>query len=210
MKNQQSQLMQNHQDSKILLQKLLLKLQLFFFREKIKRKFRPEALLFYCEKLRGTRVTVFRPMSLLLNKQSRIAVITGSVIKSSSTDVPNEAQGNRSGWGSPYSTLLRLLPGTSQERDLPTKHSSFLCTCTRTHVHTHTRRSTEARCWVGETQYPVRETQAPALVPLSCPRGDSAPVPITMSEQQPQSTLWTWGGGEAHCLRVWDPLRSAR
>jgi len=108
-------------------------------------------------------------MSLPLNKQSRSAVITGSVIKSSSVNVPNGAQMNCSRWGNTNSTRLRLLPGVLQERDLLTKHAS-LFTCMRTCTHTHTKERRGTALWRGT---PVTLSERPKPLPwsLQLPQG---------------------------------------
>lgn len=55
------------------------------------------------------------------------------------------------------------------------------------HAHTHEGAQRHNAGWGN----PVKETQAPALVPPRCPWGDSTTVLNMMSEQESQSTLWT-------------------
>lgn len=97
----------------------------------------------------------------------------------------NGAQRNSSRWKNLNSTLLYLLPGTLQEGICP--QNTLL---SYAHAHTHEGAQRHNAGW-GNPSNPVRTTQAPALVSSRCPWGESTTVLNTMSEQEPQTTLWT-------------------
>lgn len=79
-------------------------------------------------------------------------------------------------------------PAPAAFRDIAGRGSAHKISYARAHTQEGAQRHS-AR-W-GSPIDPVREIQDPALVPPRRPWGDTSTVPTMMSEQEPQSTLWT-------------------